>query len=732
MKSILLVFSFILFSFPAFTQNVPKNILIEDHTGAWCGWCVIGNQAMKDLHSEFGNRIIPIAVHNRDGMSLSLQTDLAKVHNVTGYPSGVINRKEQTVEGNTGYAVHPSSWHKVIDTNTIKQTSPVKVQIASWKVDTIAKTVSVTVSAEFFEDFSGPLAFNCAVMEDSVTGTGKQFDQVNYLSNRAGFEGHPYFYEEGNITNYVHENVLRYYGGHIAGIGGSIADGAFYGDVKQHTFVIPFDSMNIQNPQHLWVAGWVQKGEAGFEILNAESAGKAPTPRSLAVAAGISMITPPAQIELGTTQTLHNHTIKVNNTREFPITVRVFVDQESIISDGWTFSIDPSEITIPAKSSRNVTLQTIAGSGIGAANYIVRAQVVPKDSIRGLSTKTQTTVISREQNIVLMHFEGTPKEATLQNWSDLQTSPLYANKVSIISINDSNVNSFDFSSARAFIVPESYSSRTTLLFNTKKVLPFIDAQFKAGKPFLMWSPMNLWIVADNYPATIMSDNIKDVWHNTFGIDGEVYPWAPMLWNANEGKPIEFGLKGNASDMHTAGMNLTVNNPLNQHTSIWVDCIRILDYEKAKAVLFFDNEKLQDPMNVAAVKIKSDKGVPAIYQGFPMEAAGAGNEGIQMRRVLLHNYMDYLLNKTDINENALQPLGISLSPNPVSNQVHITIPNESSSATWKIYAKDGGLVHEGESSQSTFTVDCSRFASGSYHGVIEHGKRKSFISFIVKH
>jgi len=728
MKKLLLLL-FILNCIPAFTQNVPKNFLIEDHTGAWCGWCVIGNQALKDLHSEFGNRIIPIAVHNRDGMSLPLQTDLAKVHGISGYPSGVINRKELTVEGNTGYAVHPSSWNKVIDTNTMKQTYPVKVQIASWKVDTSARTVSITVSAEFFEDFSGPLAFNCAIMEDSVTGSGKQFDQVNYLNNRAGFEGHPYFYEEGTITNYVHENVLRYYGGHIAGIRGSIADGAFYGDTKQHTFVIPFDSMNIQHPQHLWVAGWVQKGEAGYEILNAASAGKAPTARSLAVAAGISVTTPPAQIESGAT---HNHTIKVNNTREFPITVRVYADQESIISDGWSFSINPSEITIPAKSSRNVTLETIGGKGIGAANYILRAQVVPKDSIRGLSTKTQTTVISREQDIVLMHFEGTAKEATLQNWSDLQTSPLYANKVSIISINDSNVNAFDFTSARAFIVPESYSSRTTLLFNTKKVLPFIDAQFKAGKPFLMWSPMNLWIVADNYPATIMSEKIKDVWHNTFGIDGEVYPWAPMLWDMNEGKPIEFSLKGHASDMHTAGTSLSVNNPLNPHTSIWVDCIRILDYEKAKAVLFFENEKLQDPMNIAAVKIKSDKGVPAIYQGFPMEAAGAGNEGIQMRRVLLHNYMDYLLNKTDINENALQPLGLSISPNPVSNQVQITIPHETSSALWKLYAKDGGLMKEGISAQSTFTVDCSGFPSGSYHGVIEHGTRKSFISFIVKH
>ncbi|NBP65474.1 MAG: hypothetical protein EBU66_12550 [Bacteroidetes bacterium] len=472
----------------------------------------------------------------------------------------------------------------------------------------------------------------------------------------------------------------------------------------------------------------MQYAENGYEIVNAASAGKSPTPKSLAVAAGITVMTPPAQIESGTK---HNHTIKVSNTREFPLTVRISVDQESLISDGWSFYVDPPEIEIPAKSSKNVTLQTSSAPGIGAANYLLRAQVVPRDSIRGLSTKAQTTVISKEQDIVLIHFPGTPQAATLQNWSDLQTSPLYAKKVSIIALNDSNVNVFDFSTARAFIVPESYMSRTTLLFNTKKVLPFIDAQFKAGKPFLIWSPMNLWIVADNYPATIMSEQIKQVWHSTFGIDGEVYPWAPMLWNTSEGKAIEFGVKGNTQDMHTAGINFSVNNPLNPFTSIWVDCIRILDNEKAKAVLFFDSDKLQDPLHIAAVKIKSDKGVPAIYQGFPMECAGAGSEGTMMRQVLMHNYMDYLLNKTDISD-ALNPIGITMSPNPVSNQFILSIPQGIKEYSWNIYAQDGTLMSSGTSAQSQMVINCSGFSTGSYHGIVELGNQKSFIKFLVQH
>ena len=206
----------------------------------------------------------------------------------------------------------------------------------------------------------------------------------------------------------------------------------------------------------------------------------------------------------------------------------------------------------------------------------------------------------------------------------------------------------------------------------------------------------------------------------------------MLWNMDEGKPVEFGVKGNANDMHTSGISFTVNNPANQHTSIWVDCLRILDPEKAKAVLFFDSDKLQDPLHVAAVKIKSDKGVPAIYQGFPMECAGSGSEGIAMRQVLLHNYMDYLLNKTGLNENALQPLGIALSPNPVSNQLHVSIPDHNGSMFVKIFSEEGKQVHEENHGESQFIIDCSQYPIGSYHGVIDHGNRKTFFKFIVQH
>ena len=711
-------------------QYPPKNFMIEDHTGAWCGWCVLGNQALEDYHAEFGARIIPIAVHNGDGMALPIQKSLAGVHGISGYPSGVINRRMSNVGGNSSYGIHPSDWPKVLDSNSMTQTSPVKIDIEQWIIDTNAKTVTIKVKAEFFDDINRALRFNCAVMEDYVKGKGKPFDQVNYLSNRSGYEAHPYFYQPETITDFEHMNVVRGYGAGVEGIAGALPnDGVFAQDIIRHTFTIPFDSLRISNVNNCWVAAWVQESTEGYEILNAASAGKQPTPKSIYVASTISVLTPPAQVEPGAT---HNHTIKVTNPREFPISVNVSVENDaSIIADGWSFSINPSIVEIPAKSFKTVTLETKAGTGIGAANYSLKAQVVPKDNIRGLSTKAQTNVISKQQDIVLMHFKDTPVEATLSNYLDLISSPLYAGKVSIIAVSDSNINSFNFSSARAFIVGESYPSRTTLIYGSKKILPFIDAQYKAGKPFLMWSPMNLWLVAGNYPPDV-TPQIKDIWNETFGIDGEVYPWQPMLYDVTNREAIEFGVKGLTNDPIVNGISLKVNESGNPMTSIWVDCIRILDYDKASPMVFYDNAALQDPLNIAAVKIRGANRVPAIYQGFPMEVAGMKNaEGIAMRRVLFQNYMDYLLNMTDIGEAPLNPLNISLGPNPVQNILNVCM-SQSAPATWHIYAEKGNEVASGNTIGDSFVVNCEQFSAGAYHAIIEQGTLKSLVKFIVNH
>ena len=729
-KFLLLIFTVSIFSTIS-AQFPKKNFLIEDHTGAWCGWCVLGNQALEDLHAEYADRVIPIGVHNQDGMALPIQQQLAKEHAITGYPSGVINRKSYTINGKSGYGIHPSSWTSIIDSNSMKQTAPVDISITEWKIDTIAKEIKITIKAEFFEDINRPLAFNCAIIEDGVTGTGKLYDQSNYVSNASGYEAHPYYYQPSSITSYSHINVLRGYGAGIAGIAGTLPEtGVFFQDKYTYTFTIPLSTIKISNVSNCWVAGWVQETSSGYEILNAASAGKPATPKSQYVSVDIKCMNPPTQILPGT---VHKQIIKLTNKREFPVSVAVSIkEDESVITEDWKYTINPTIVEIPAKSSANAELQTIAGSGIGAANYVVSALVIPKDNIRGLPTSTRTSVISKEQKIVLVKFDATDKNAVLSTYNDIKSNEVFKDRIAIVSLNDSNYSSFDFSGAEAFIVGESYNSRTSLIYGTKKLLPFFESIFKAGTPILMWSPMNLWLVADNYPP-VLSNSIKNVWNTTFGITGEEYPWQPLLWDVTNRKEIPFGLQGTGDSKITNGISFMVNEESNEHKSIWIDCIKVLDSSIAQPILHFNSDVLQEPLNIAAVKIQSSTGTRAIYQGFPTECAGSGASGLAIRQTLLSNYLYYLLNLSSLSDNALNPLNTKVYPNPANHTLTISSENNTNDSKWNIYSMDGILIGSGiQKANSSSHYDCSPLSNGSYYMIMDQKGIKSYIPFIVNH
>jgi len=71
---------------PSYTTKV----LIEDYTGAWCGWCPRMSQGITDLSDN--PAIIPIAIHNGDSMAFRLESQMTDEFGVQGYPTGLLNR----------------------------------------------------------------------------------------------------------------------------------------------------------------------------------------------------------------------------------------------------------------------------------------------------------------------------------------------------------------------------------------------------------------------------------------------------------------------------------------------------------------------------------------------------------------------------------------------------------------------------------------------------------------
>ena len=62
--------------------------LMEDYTGAWCGWCP--RLAYKfDLMMENNPRFFFVGNHNGDAFTTSYQSALEKEFKVTAFPTGI-------------------------------------------------------------------------------------------------------------------------------------------------------------------------------------------------------------------------------------------------------------------------------------------------------------------------------------------------------------------------------------------------------------------------------------------------------------------------------------------------------------------------------------------------------------------------------------------------------------------------------------------------------------------
>ena len=81
-------------------QKPVKRVLLEQFTGAWCGWCVDGSVVMDELIKEFPDNFIGVKMHQGDAMEIPKVFDSIKAL-VPFYPSGAIDRVtfagEQTV-----------------------------------------------------------------------------------------------------------------------------------------------------------------------------------------------------------------------------------------------------------------------------------------------------------------------------------------------------------------------------------------------------------------------------------------------------------------------------------------------------------------------------------------------------------------------------------------------------------------------------------------------------------
>ena len=228
-------------------EKFVKNVVYEEGTGTWCGFCVRGLVGLNTMaHNITDGSWIGIGVHNGDPMVVTAY-DNEISSRIGGYPSGLINRGEEIDPGLE--TLEPAY-------NTAKTGIPVaKIEITKQTWNSSTRDFTVDIASTFALDIASA-NYNAAliVVEDSVNGEGDDWRQHNYYAAgqpAAGVEMKDWDgFDYNDQPEYVPANIMKY--NHVGrqliggwnGAAGSIPTSVTYNTANAYTFSgnIPADN----------------------------------------------------------------------------------------------------------------------------------------------------------------------------------------------------------------------------------------------------------------------------------------------------------------------------------------------------------------------------------------------------------------------------------------------------------------------------------------------------------
>lgn len=187
-------------------SGTPKKVaLIEEFTTAVCQFCPRGTTIMNEILAANPETVIGVGIHSgfgTDGMTTPDHNTLANTY-TTGAPSAMIDRV--LFKGEPEVGVSTDVW----ETYAVQQTEeavPVAVS-ATTTYNASTRKLDINAAASFYGPIADTLRINAYIIEDSVTGSGSAYNQVNAYNtdNTSEWAG------MGNpIVGFAHRHVARY------------------------------------------------------------------------------------------------------------------------------------------------------------------------------------------------------------------------------------------------------------------------------------------------------------------------------------------------------------------------------------------------------------------------------------------------------------------------------------------------------------------------------------------
>lgn len=146
-----------------------RNVVIEEGTGLWCGWCPRGYAGMEAMAEKYlaEGRLALIAVHGGDMLTIPEYAQFLKV-NIPGFPKAMVNRAITTDPAGHYLETHYA--------NEKDRAAYCKVSVTAEmeENDTVIKVVPTVEMA--FDDLGDNFKIACVITEDELG----PYPQTNY------------------------------------------------------------------------------------------------------------------------------------------------------------------------------------------------------------------------------------------------------------------------------------------------------------------------------------------------------------------------------------------------------------------------------------------------------------------------------------------------------------------------------------------------------------------------
>lgn len=589
-----------------------RKIVLEDHNGAWCGWCPLGTEIMEKLRSQYGTDFIPVGVHSSDGMEVQpYRNQVASKFNVVSAPSGSINRLNIN-----GKIINDRGVWKDATDQLINQNVPVGVSV-NVDYDKYSGDFTATITAVVETQVNGQLAFNLWVLEDYMKGTGPQWDQSNYVSGVAQYSSSEYYNQPKIIVGYEHMNVFR---GATGGVDGD-KDGFPTGNVTPagtYKKVIKGNvlNLNVDDTYNAYFVGMVQNTSTN-EIINAEETGRPNYTQDVPVAA--LTVGQSDFYKFVNKQTTKTSTIQIKNNIDSKTNYRVVLSSNSVVPNGWDISFIP-DVDINANGTYNLEVTVDPKGNKGMANLLFRIISRVADV---KNQKAETNILFLAEGTERAIIQGNdPNPGTTAQVLDLM--PNIKDTYARIPMDISQFASLQSDYATMFktvIIPvyENWVTFSTANFSSN--LNAIKSMMANGTDLLIAAPADMAVAGGYSPSKFPpTPDVINFFENTLGV--KYSGLSANLVNTQTGQLYTFPISGVTGDEISNGISFAINNKrLRTIQTIYTMQLT----PNSKAVPFLEIPNPTDPVtnlnNKMAVRVDNN-GQRTIFMSMPLDGISA--------------------------------------------------------------------------------------------------------------